>query len=407
MVNKNQMVAVSTALMLAATAALAQTSPVRPTYAFPEGPSASGPASMRLGDSPLYFSPYLGLAAGHDDNLFLTNENEKESSILIVSPGFKLDARSANSVFLLDYQGQAARYTSSREDDYVDHTMRSTYDVAFDRRNFLRLGLDYIRSHDPRGATDRPIGDSPDRYRLTTPSITYAFGSPGAQGRVELFGSFADKRYTNNREVTFLSDRETTDFGGAFFWRVQPKTHLLLEARRTEIDYDSDLSPLDSEEDRYYAGVTWEATALTTGTLKAGRLKKRFDSGRPEFSGGSWEALVTWSPRTYSKFDFYSSRTTNESTGLGDFILSEISGVTWNHAWSSFWQTQVALRHQKDKYQGFDRKDDTTSLGFKLGYKFRRWLTLGAEYTHSTRDSNIPQFEYDKNLYLFTVTGTL
>jgi hypothetical protein len=31
-----------------------------------------------------------------------------------------------------------------------------------------------------------------------------------------------------------------------------------------------------------------------------------------------------------------------------------------------------------------------------VGYKLRRWLTLGAEYTFAQRDSNL-NFDYDKN----------
>ena len=45
--------------------------------------------------------------------------------------------------------------------------------------------------------------------------------------------------------------------------------------------------------------------------------------------------------------------------------------------------------------------------GFKVGYKFRRWLTFGAEYTYTQRDSNLPSFEYDKNLYLLTATASM
>jgi len=67
----------------------------------------------------------------------------------------------------------------------------------------------------------------------------------------------------------------------------------------------------------------------------------------------------------------------------------------------------VNLRHQRDAYQGFDRTDNWTTVGLKVGYKFRRWLTLGAEYNHTTRNSNINSFEYDKNLYLLTATATM
>jgi hypothetical protein len=57
--------------------------------------------------------------------------------------------------------------------------------------------------------------------------------------------------------------------------------------------------------------------------------------GVAEFDDYAYEALVTWAPRTYSKFDFYATRTPNESTGLGDFILSDVVGVSWSRSWSS------------------------------------------------------------------------
>lgn len=360
---------------------------------------------MQLGQSPFYLTPYVGVAIGRDDNLFLANTNEKSSSVFIFSPGFALDARSSKGVFQLKYQGQVGRYGQSDDDNYVDHTTRAMFDMAFDRRNFLRLGLEYIRSHDPRGSTDRPVAGRPDVYRMVTPSAVYAFGAPGAPGRVELYASEVDKRYLNNRATTETSDREARELGGAFYWRVAPKTYVLAEVRDTEISYRLP-SAASGDERRYYGGVSWEATAATTGTLKAGRLVRKFDVG-DEDSSTSWEGIVSWSPRTYSKFDFYTSRQSTESTGLGRYILSSIGGVSWNHAWSSFLSTGVDFRYQKDDYRGFDRKDEISSLGLRAGYKFRRWLTIGAEYTYTTRDSNSPTFEYDKNLYLLTATASM
>ena len=377
---------------------------IRPTYQYPAEQSAR--AGVQLGTTPLFVTPYMGVAVGRDDNLFLSNVNEKSSTVYLFSPGFSLDARGSASVFQLKYQGQAGRYPQSDPDNYVDHTARALLDFAFDRRNFLRLGLDYIYSHDPRGSTDRPIAGRPDRYRLVTPSITYAFGAPGARGRVEVYASEADRRYLNNRATTEVSDREATEVGAAVYVRVAPRTYVLGEVRHTEIDYRLPAVPASGEERRYYGGVSWEATAATVGTLKVGRLERKFDTAG-EDTASSWEGIVSWSPRTYSKFDFFTSRQTNESTGLGRFILSSIAGVSWNHAWSSVLSTGVDLRLQKDDYRGFDRRDEIRSLGLRAGYKFRRWLTIGAEYTHTNRDSNTPLFEYDKNLYLLTATASM
>jgi hypothetical protein len=395
------------AACLCVSASVACAQGIRPAYQYPAAPIGSGPASVQVGQTPLFFTPYLGLAVGHDDNLFLSNVNEKSSALYIISPGFRFDARDANKVFQASYQSQLGRYADSGDDNFIDHAFRGQFDVALDRRNFLKLGYEYLRGHDPRGSTDRAFSNSPDRYTLSTPSVTYAFGAPGAQGRVEAYYNESLRKYINNRTFTVASDRKTQEAGGAFYWRVMPKTYLMAEARRTDFSYRLPGSPFNSTEERYYGGVSWEATAATTGTVKVGRLKKDFDGDIPTFEGSSWEAIVTWAPRTYSKFDFYATRTTNESTGLGNFILSDIAGATWTHAWNSVLSTGVDARYQKDRYKGYDRVDDSVSLGLKVGYKFRRWLTLGAEYTYTQRDSNTSAFEYDRNLYMLTATGSL
>ncbi len=403
-----QAVAVISIAMPLAGVSFAQSVYVRPAYQFPGQPAAGGPATIRVAETPLYMTPFLGAGAGYDDNLFLSHTNEKASAIYLLSPGLKLDARDPNKVFQFNYQGQLARYASSSDDNYVDHAARAQFDIAFDRRNFLKLGYDYIRSHDPRGSTDRPIAGSPDKYRQSNPNATYAFGAPGAMGRVEVYYSDPDRRYLNNRDFTTNSDRTMQEYGGAFYWRAMPRTYVLAEARETNIRYKASSSPFDADERRYYAGVMWEATGATTGTLKFGQLRRDFASDtQPDFTGSSWEGLVTWAPRTYSKFDFYTARQTNESTGLGNFILISIAGVTWTHAWTSYISTSFDARYQKDQYQAFDRNDRITVLGVKAGYRLRRWLTLGAEYSHTQRDSNVPVFEYDKNLYLLTATASM
>jgi hypothetical protein len=384
--------------------------PIRPAYIYPTGPEAtspSGPASVRIADSSVYFTPYLGLGIGYDDNLFYSNSNEKSSYLYVLSPGVRFDARDASKVFSVSYQSQYGVYTSSRNDDYWDHFIAASFDTIMAPSLYGRLNYYFVHGHDPRGLTDRPAQETPDKYEDSRPGVTLAYGSPGARGRLEAYYSYETRKYINNRDTTVASDRDVPEYGAAFYWRVMPKTSVLVEARRTDQDYRLSSSPLDSQEERYYAGVTWEATAATSGTIKVGELRKRFDSGLPNFSGTSWEGLITWLPRSYSKFDFYSARYPTESTGLGSFILSDATGVVWTHNWSSYFSTGVTARYQRDRYQSFDRNDDIASVGLRFGYKFRRWLTVGAEYSHTKRDSNLDIYDYTKNLYFLTLTASL
>ena len=406
--NKKRFLALAVSLVSVAGAATAQTSPVRPAYSFPSSKGApSGPAGIQLGNSPVYAAPFVGVAVGNDSNITSASTNEIDSAYQVYSAGVNLDARGNNSVFMMSLLGTHGRYSDSDADNYTDSSARTSYDVAFTPRDYLRLSWDYTRGHDPRGSTDRSAQANPDKYFVSVPGVMYAYGAPTAQGRMEVFASRAVRRYLNNRETTIGSDRNTKDYGAAFYWRVMPKTSILVEARGTDLKYLLEDSELSSSEARYYGGVTWEATAATSGTVKVGRLEKRFDSDRPDFKGFSWEAMVSWLARTYSKFDLYSSRQTIESTGLGNFILSDATGIIWTHSWTSVFSTEANARIQKDKYKGFDRDDDITGYGLKANYKFRRWLTLGAEFQHTTRDSNIGIYEYDKNLWLISAVMSM
>ena len=206
------------------------------------------------------------------------------------------------------------------------------------------------------------------------------------------------------------SDRDTTQLGGTFLWRIAPKTEILALAQRRSIDYSLDTSTQSSTETRYQVGAKWDATAKTSGIVKFGLLEKKFEnSTRSDFSGSSWDGAVRWSPLTYSVFDFYTSKTTNESTGTGDFLLTQTYGMTWNHAWNSRFSTLGLANWRKDDFLGTGggRVDKTSIVGVKLTYQWQRWLRFGGEYTMTDRTSNPNTFDYTRHLWMFTVGATL
>src|SRR5258706_4166273 len=111
MTKNNLKIALATVL---AGACAANAQSIRPAYQYPGGASTKeGPASVQVGDSPFYFTPFMGLGVGHDTNVLLSNTNEKASNLVVASPGFKVDTRSANAVFQISEQSQFGRYTSS------------------------------------------------------------------------------------------------------------------------------------------------------------------------------------------------------------------------------------------------------------------------------------------------------
>ena len=360
---------------------------------------------------PLTVYPGVDLAQGYDDNLFLRPSNRTTSSYTVLSPSVRAELKTGPQKFDLTLRVDDGRYHSSPADSYTDYSLSGNGDLVFSGRAGLKLRAEHRHGHDGRGSTDRGVSASPDEYDNTGIDGVFRYGAPGARGRIEVNAGAFSRRYTNNRASTAASDRDTAALGGTFFWRVMPRTELLAQLNYTNVDYSLSTSTQDSTENRFLVGVKWEATAKTTGTAKFGRQNKQFDSAaRSDISGtSSWDVGVRWSPLTYSVFDFSSSKQAGESTGVGDAVVGKNYGVTWSHAWSSRLRTQALTTSRNDTFTGagVNRKDDTTSFGLKVAYDFRRWLRLGAELTHTERDSNGVDLNYKRNLLLFTVGATL
>lgn len=409
--NKKHIAILVSGIVLTSGSAWAQApSSAKPQYQIGGAkPADDAPKGMSLGEGVTLF-PTARFGLGRDDNLFLSNANKTSSELVSLDLGALLQARRQNQTFSLDMNANSANYNDSSADNYRDYSVAGSADLQFSARSGLRLGAAYNRGHDPRGSTDRGISERPDVYRDTRFDALYAFGGNEARGRFELAASAADKRYRNNRATTAAADRDTDRVRGTFFVRVAPKTSVLFEVQQANLDYVASGSTLDSEEKRYYGGITWEATAATSGTIKLGRQKKDFDVGsRANNSSSSWEIGVEWKPLTYAKVDLFSTKSFGESSGVGDLIINKRSGAIWTHNWNSRVATEARYVFSQDDFvgAGANRKDETDTFGIKLTYKLGRVLELGADFTRSDRDSNQANFVYKRNQVMFTVGAKL
>ena len=369
-------------------------------------------AGVQMGPAVLY--PSLGLHFGRDDNIFLQPSGEKSSNIIVLIPTLDFVAVNNGQRYGLLYQAEAGRYGDSSADDYTDQRLLAEADVGLGQRGRLDLQAEYLDEHDPRGtgaSEGNPLlSDNPDVWHSTRLGATFKYGAPGARGRLDLALGAREKHYDNNRATTAARDLDQGDVGVTFLYRVAPLTSLLLQATDADIDYKT--ATLDSTERRYLAGVTWEATAKTSGTVKVGRQKKDFDdTARTDFSGGSWAAAVVWSPLTYSFFELSTNRRTEETNGTGNFDDKRDAALAWTHGWTSFLRTKLSALTTKDQYKGASgvilREDKTPAYRLNVSYQIRRWLNLGLDYTTTDRNSDNNAFDYKRNVYLLSITGSL
>jgi len=377
--------------------------------------AAAGAAGIRVGG--LQITPGISLSSKYDDNIFKQEVAPKRSLTTVISPGVSISAERGNASYRLDYLLTDTIYHSSHADDAVDHTIKGAADFDLTSRLIAGLTAGYKIGTDARGSTftGTAVGfTSPDRYHESSVGGTMSYG---VNARLDLNADYSNKRYDNHQfqgvtPYTITRDIDTSGVGIAFAYPVGPKTEAVLEARYKRFDYKylSATSNLDSNEQSYYAGIDWQATAKTSGSLRVGYLKKSFSQATlGNGSQFSWELGTTWEPRTYSSFTLSTTSKPVETDGTGSYTKSIDTTLSWNHQWNSLLGHTVDVGYLDSSYQGTatSRHDKTTSAGFAVNYQWMRWLGASVAYDFSKRSSNAALAGYRDNVWSFTLTGSL
>lgn len=368
---------------------------------------------------PMTVYPGIDLAQGYTDNLLYTDRGTKSTAFTIASPYVRAETQSGPHRFKAELRVTNAHYWDSSKDNFTNYLASGDGDFVFDGRTGLKVHTEFRHAVQPRGTTDRVATNKPDEFNRYGADGVFRYGAPGAQGRIEVDGGYYQLRYTNNHSSNEGYDYNTWVAGGTFFWRVMPRTEVLLQAQHRDYNYTDGIPlnefgvatpTLSSGENRYYAGLKWEATAKTTGMLRLGKVDKNFNSSaRKDYSSFAWDAGVRWSPLTYSVFDFVTSKQPQESSGYGDAIVRKNYALNWTHAWNSRLSTSAIAGYANDNFidSAPHRRDHVSTFGARVKYDFRRWLNLGAEYMYTNRNSNIGDFDYQRNLFMLTVGATM
>jgi hypothetical protein len=295
----------------------------------------SGGAAMRVGEyeSGLYRTPQediesipgftaggfqivptIGLKLGYDDNITFASSNEISSWFYMISPAIRIELPTDQSVLALIAGIDFVRYDDSPIDDREPWWLRGEWTWDISTRQKLDLFGEYREGVDRRGEGRRQgdvglIPVEPDEWQRYGFGGLWDYGAIGSRGRLELQAGYYDLEYTNNREpvtpgdrTTRILDRDWQYYGGTFYWRIAPKSSLLVDYLFTDTNYKV-ATQTDSEVQSWLVGLTWDATARTSGEIAYGNQRRDFDDPTvPGYDGPTWRASIQWRPRSYSSF---------------------------------------------------------------------------------------------------------
>jgi len=357
-----------------------------------ESPIALADKGVRMGALLVY--PILDIEQQHDSNISKSENDPVSSFKTLFRPSVSVVSGNTQKYFGMQYKLDHGKLWSSSTDTYTDHFIDAFSHHELSSKARVDVGLNYSRSHDQRGSTFTgvlarlPGLNDPDRWHQMSAAVSVGYGHEEARMKLTADGSYFVKRYDNNRLFTASRDVSESSVAGTLYYRVQSKLYLLFDADYGVLDYTLPASLLDSRELTLSTGVTWESTAKTTGTIKIG-WRRRAGLSNQVASGLSWDAMLTWQPRSYSTLELSSFYGSSETLGAaGSFVQALRNQLDWSHMWGARLGHAVSAAASKDKYIGTARVDYLTDVSVNLTYAFKPWLEVRGGYTYAARSSN-------------------
>lgn len=350
------------------------------------------------------FYPNIEVGLGYDDNVLRTDSNRESSAYLQIKPELQWVGAIRTHSVRLGYQGDYTNYFSVSDDNYRDHAVVADVILDLSKKFDLKVGGYFKKEHEGRAqAGALNTGAEPnefDEYGFYTEAV---YGRRIANAQIGAKFDHVDREYTNNLGTGGATGQEVRDYDQdkltlVAYYSLGPRTQLLIEPSIADVSYPN--SNQDNTITKFLVGITWEATAKTTGKIKVGRYEKDYDDAAlDDASGMSAEGSVVWSPKTYSRFQFKLARDGFDSNigGVSSNYDSTLASVDWKHDLTGLNQLQAGLSLENDDYDSSPREDDTFTAYVGLSRAVTRTVTVGLRYDREQRDSSIAGLDYEDN----------
>jgi hypothetical protein len=343
-------------------------------------------------------TPFLSERVEYESNIFQSDRNANDDGISKTIPGFLLELPLGRHKIDLGFRMEILRYFNLTEQDTEHYFVLGTMALDFPGGLKVNLKEDFARTSDPPGTelTGR-IGSSTN---VLAPSVEYSLAQRYAIGFDYVW---THVRFDNDTGVQTL-DRDEHAFGVTGFYKIQPKTDLLLNVGYGFKDFDNQD---DRDVNRYFVlvGVRGEITPRLTSTFRIGyeiRDPKHGDNG--EYHGVIAGGDLVWRPTERTRISLITERSVQESVFQQNFayVTSQatlsaehfltrkllISGRLYGAVSDYLQKTQ-----KSNNVFGW-RQDLVGALAVGIEYTIQKWLSVSADYTYTRRESNFDSFDY-------------
>jgi len=347
-------------------------------------------------------SPFISQRVEYESNIFQAPSRAQDDVIFKTIPGFVLELPLGRHKIDLGFSAEIVRYADLGSQDTEHYFVLGNILLAFPGGLRVNVKEDFARTSDPPGT--ELTGRLESTTNVLSPSVEYGFTRRYAVGLDYVWTTVNFDEDTGVEQL----DRDEHTIGLTGFYRVQPKTDLLVNVSYGTKDFDT---ASDRDVNRYIAavGVRGDLTSRLQSTLRVGyevRDPDRGDVGA--YSGVVVSGDLVYRPTARTRLTLVAERSVQESVFATNVAyLGSILTLAAEHFLTPKLLLSARLAggygdyfEKAQKVNGrFDWREDWVGA-FSLGveYQIQRWLALSADYTHARRDSNFDNFDFKNDI---------
>lgn len=352
------------------------------------------------------FIPTLTAGAFYDSNVFSSPTNRDGD--LAGQLGASLRAHSLWERHGLDMTADVL--TTSYKDhpslNETDATFRSTGRFDIDHANALLTGLQAAYLHEAVGSLTSPAGAvEATPYSLFSGDLTYRHESgrvtASVGARVDSY-DYGSVRAQNGSVISQDSrDGQVYKAHSRFDYAFSENAALFtaLEGNWRELRGTATQS-LSSNGYRVLSGFDVQITRLIRAELAGGYLHQNFfDRTIGDVEGPAYRAMIVWSPSRVLDVHFNAEQIVTEASDTTvSGILANALQVGADYEFRPNVVLSAAATYEQDHFKGQPRNDDVYAADAQIKYLMNHVTSLSLYYRFIRRDSNLPQFSYDKHV---------
>jgi predicted porin len=369
----------------------------------------------------LQVNPYLKFNTAYDDNVFVQNGDNITDWYFDVSPGLRLQlGKPERNMLALEYWADVYRYVDTGGvNDVEDHTVKAQAYFKFPGGLSLKLDDQGQRGHVKRSDANLAVTGVTPLNRFWSNDLRFEVAYELSE-RFKAAVAYKSYYVAYSLDAAKFEDVNINGAVATVYYKFMPKTSLLVQGTYNRVYHFQDVAEtplLNSNEYWAMAGLTWDITEKSTGTIKGGYEWKNFDNPQThDFQSAVYEVSLDhrFTPKT-------------AITVSGRRLASETNDpnvpyyTTTNGAVELRYRPVVKttfrpfFSYSREKYAGLvtvgpnsaRRTDGVLTTGIEAAYDMNKWFSFGVTYTHSKRSSNLTFYDYTDNMVMIMLKASV